>query len=95
MGNILIDYDIYLSSLKLLQNIFESTKGLGPPAGIDKDEWRDIHVEFNGSTFDDVYAEIELLKQYGQLYERRAMIGNQEVGPFDTRRYPKDETNVC
>ncbi|KAK3722456.1 hypothetical protein LTR37_002448 [Vermiconidia calcicola] len=79
MGNVMIDYDIYLASLKLLQEISLLMRESRPPIGIDHAEWHQLHQDFDGKMFEHVYADIDLLKRYGQLYEQRTIIGNSEV----------------
>lgn len=79
MGNVRIDYDIYLGSLRLLLEVFELIKHSGPPVGTSEEEWSDIHREFDNSVFELKVRDFELTKQYGELYERRSMIGNTEV----------------
>ena len=80
MGNVLIDYDVYLSSLNLLQEVSRLIRDAGPPAGTSRESWDEIHRNNNeGRTFEHVYADFELRKRYGQLYEQRAAIGNNEV----------------
>lgn len=79
MGNVMIDYDIYLASLKLLQEISLLMRESKPPIDIDNDEWHRVHQDFDGKMFEHVYADIDLLKRYGHLYEQRTIIGNSEV----------------
>ena len=79
MGNVMIDYDIYLASLGMLREIYHWTKDQDPPEGVTPEEWRIAHLEFDGRNFDTVKEEFELLRRYGQLYEERTKIGNSEV----------------
>ena len=79
MGNVMIDYDIYLASLKLLLEINGLLKGSDPPGGISDEQWREANLELDTNVFEQAYGGYELLRRYGQLYEQRAMIGNQEV----------------
>ena len=80
MGNIMIDYDIYLASLQLLIDMTRLINNSEAPLGISNDEWRQENLDLNPvKTFEQIHADYELLRRYGQLYEQRAMIGNQEV----------------
>ena len=78
MGNVMIDYDIYLASLALLQEVYKWTKEQEPPASVTAEEWRAAHLEFDGRNFQTVKEEFVLLQRYGALYEERTKIGNSE-----------------
>jgi hypothetical protein len=79
MGNVMIDYDLYIWSLKVLQEVYRIIRDAEPPEGYTADQWQQLHQEFDGSTFDHVQTDFEHLRRCGQLYEQRAMIGNSEV----------------
>ena len=79
IGNLLIDYDIFLASLDLLQEMSEWIKQQGPPDDTSAEEWEAIHNDLDGRNFETVRAEFQLLQRYGQLYEERTKIGNSEV----------------
>ena len=87
MGNVMIDYDIYIASLKMLQEISHLTRRSQAPAGISKDEWQNLPLEFDEvNIFEGVQADMELLRRYGQLYEQRSMIGNSECTALINQR---------
>ena len=75
----MIDYDIYLASLKLLIEISRLLRCSDVSGNMDEEEWRNLHLEFDDvQTFEQVYADIELQRRYGKLYEQRTMIGHNE-----------------
>ncbi|KAK5170478.1 uncharacterized protein LTR77_005066 [Saxophila tyrrhenica] len=79
MGNVQIDHDLDLWSLRMLQEVYQIIRDCGPPDFFTEDEWQQLHREFDGETFQQVSTVFEYLKLCGQLYERRATIGNNEV----------------
>ena len=78
MGNVMIDYDIYLASLELLQEVYQWTKEQDPPVGLTAAAWRAAHLDFDGRNFKTAHQEFALLRRYGALYEERTKIGNAE-----------------
>ena len=83
----MIDYDFYLRSLKVIQDVYQLIRDANAPEGLTDDQWKQLHKEFDGSTFDHVRTDFEHLRRCGQLYEQRAMIGNTEVSPTCLTRY--------
>ena len=79
MGNLMTDYDIYLASIALIQEIYQWIKEQDPPDGVSPDEWRLAHLDYDGRNFETVRLEFKLLQRYGSLYEERTKIGNSEV----------------
>lgn len=79
MGNMMTDYDILCESIELLQTVYTFIKDSGPPVGVSNTEWRNIHEELDGRSFNVMLASVKQLQRYGQLYTNRAIIGNNEV----------------
>lgn len=86
MGNVLIDYDIYQSSLMLLQEVYQMIRMADPPRHLTQQQWQDIHYEFDGKTFELIHSQLNLLRKYGQLYEERSKIGNAECTALVNQR---------
>ena len=82
MGNVNIDYDIYLVSLKFLEEVFDLIKNADPPPSTKAEDWKLLHQEFRGGNFREVYENINLLRTYGRLYQQRGAIGNNEGSLF-------------
>lgn len=86
MGNVVIDYDIFLASLRQMVDISRFLKDSDPPAGMSETEWCNIHIELDPTKiFTQLQGDYELLKKYGKLYESRAIIGYQEACPVAIR----------
>ena len=83
MGNVNIDYDIYLVSLKFLEEVFDLIRNADPPASVKSEDWKLLHQEFGGGNLREVYENINLLGTYGQLYQQRGVIGNNEGSVFE------------
>ena len=87
MGNMSIDYDIYLASIKMLQEISYLIRHSDAPAHLSEDEWRSLSLEFDDlNTFEQVEREFVLLRRYGQLYEQRCQLGNSECTALVNQR---------
>ncbi|KAK3716497.1 hypothetical protein LTR37_006393 [Vermiconidia calcicola] len=56
MGNVNIDYDIYLVSLKFLEEVFDLIKNADPPPSTKAEDWKLLHQEFRGGNFREVTA---------------------------------------
>ena len=78
IGNVLVDYDVYLASLALLQEVYAWIREQDPPDGVSAHDWRAAHLVFDGRSFQTVRQEFELLQRYGRLYMERTTIGNSE-----------------
>ena len=87
IGNVMIDLDIYMASLKLLTEISRLFRYCDVYGNLSEDEWRHLHLEFDDvQTFEQISADFELLKRYGGLYEQRSMIGNNECTALVNQR---------
>ena len=78
MGNVMVDYEVYLAGLALIEEVYAWIRDQAPPAGTSVQEWRRAHHDFDGRCFATVRREFELLRRYGELYEDRTKIGNDE-----------------
>ena len=87
MGNMMIDFDIYIASLKLLQEVSCFIRDADAPVSVSDDDWRGMKLEFDEiKTFEQVQSEFELNRRYGQLYEQRCQLGYNECSALVNQR---------